>query len=127
MKEISYVHSETYAARELKHGTISLIVQGTLGIDILTQSSLYEETVSNMAECKSCGAYLMGLTTYGNYEVEDQVNFAVYVAKMDEHYVGSLAVLPLQLVEYYVSVAKGFDVDKPRNLAMSGQWRKKDE
>ena len=119
LKEISYIHSEAYAAGELKHGTISLIEQGTLVIGALTQSELYEKTISNMLECKSRGAYLMGLTTYGKYEIEDQVNFTVYVPKMDEHFVGSLAVIPLQLLGYYVSVAKGLDVDKPRNLAKS--------
>ena len=119
LKEISYIHSEAYAAGELKHGTISLIEQGTLVIGVLTQSELYEKTVSNMVECKSRGAYLMGLTTYGKYEIEDQVNFTVYVPKIDEHFVGSLAVIPLQLLGYYVSVAKGLDVDKPRNLAKS--------
>ena len=119
LKEISYIHSEAYAAGELKHGTISLIEQGTLVIGVLTQSELYEKTISNMLECKSRGAYLMGLTTYGKYETEDQVNFTVYVPKVDEHFIGSLAVIPLQLLGYYVSVAKGLDVDKPRNLAKS--------
>ena len=119
LKEISYIHSEAYAAGELKHGTISLIEQGTLVIGVLTQSELYEKTISNMLECKSRGAYLMGLTTYGKYETEDQVNFIVYVPKVDKHFVGSLAVIPLQLLGYYVSVAKGLDVDKPRNLAKS--------
>lgn len=119
LKEISYIHSEAYAAGELKHGTISLIENGTLVIGILTQSELYEKTISNMVECKSRGAYLMGLTTYGKYETEDHVDFTVYVPKTDEHFVGSLAVIPLQLIGYYVSVAKGLDVDKPRNLAKS--------
>ena len=119
LKEISYIHSKAYAAGELKHGTISLIEPGTLVIGVLTQSDLYEKTISNMLECKSRGAYLMGLTTYGKYEIEDQVNFAVYVPKIDEHFVGSLAVIPLQLMGYYVSVAKGLNVDKPRNLAKS--------
>mgnify|MGYP002711963265 FL=1 len=119
LKEISYIHSEAYAAGELKHGTISLIEQNTLVIGLLTQSGLYEKTISNMLECKSRGAYLMGLTTYGNYSIEDQVDFAVYVPKIDEHFSGSLAVIPLQLLGYYVSVAKGLDVDKPRNLAKS--------
>ena len=119
LKEISYIHSEAYAAGELKHGTISLIEDGTLVIGVLTQNKLYEKTISNMLECKSRGAYLMGLTTYGNYEIEDQVNFTVYVPKVDEHFIGSLAVIPLQLMGYYVSVAKGLDVDKPRNLAKS--------
>lgn len=119
LKEISYVHSEAYAAGELKHGTISLIENGILVIGILTQSDLYEKTISNMVECKSRGAYLVGLTTFGKYETEDQVDFTVYVPKVDEHFVGSLAIVPLQLLGYYVSVAKGLDVDKPRNLAKS--------
>lgn len=119
LKEISYIHSEAYAAGELKHGTISLIEPGTLLIGVMTQNQLYEKTISNMLECKSRGAYLMGLTTYEHYEVEDQVDFAVYVPKVDEHFAGSLAVIPLQLLGYYVSVAKGLDVDKPRNLAKS--------
>ena len=119
MKEISYIHSEAYAAGELKHGTISLIEDGTLVIGMLTQSSLYEKTLSNMVECKSRGAYLMGLTSYGNYEIEDTADFTVYIPKTDEHFTTSLAVIPLQLMGYYVSVSKGLDVDKPRNLAKS--------
>ncbi len=119
MKEISYVHSEAYAAGELKHGTISLIEDKTLVIGVLTQQDLYEKTVSNMVECKSRGAYLMGLTTYGNYNIEDTADFVVYVPKTDVHFATSLAVIPLQLLGYYVSVAKGLDVDKPRNLAKS--------
>ncbi len=119
MKEISYIHSEAYAAGELKHGTISLIEDGTLVIGVLTQQDLYEKTVSNMVECKSRGAYLMGLTTYGNYSIEDTADFVVYVPKTDVHFSVSLAVIPLQLMAYYVSLAKGLDVDKPRNLAKS--------
>ena len=119
LKEISYIHSEAYAAGELKHGTISLIEDNILVIGMLTQSELYEKTISNMVECKSRGAYLMGLTTYGKYEVEDTVEFTVYIPKIDEHFAASLAVVPLQLLGYYVSVAKGLDVDKPRNLAKS--------
>ena len=119
LKEISYIHSEAYAAGELKHGTISLIEDNILVIGVLTQSELYEKTISNMVECKSRGAYLMGLTTYGKYEVEDTVEFTVYIPKIDEHFAASLAVVPLQLLGYYVSVAKGLDVDKPRNLAKS--------
>ena len=119
MKEISYIHSEAYAAGELKHGTISLIENNTLVIGVLTQSRLYEKTVSNMMECKSRGAYLMGLTTNGNFSVEDSVNFTVYIPKTDEHFVASLAVVPLQLLGYYTSVSRGLDVDKPRNLAKS--------
>lgn len=119
MKEISYIHSEAYAAGELKHGTISLIENGTLVIGVLTQPDLFEKTVSNMVECKSRGAYLMGLTSYGNYNVEDTADFTVYIPKTDPHFAASLAVVPLQLLGYYVSVAKGLDVDKPRNLAKS--------
>ena len=119
MKEISYIHSEAYAAGELKHGTISLIEDGTLVIGCLTQPALYEKTVSNMVECKSRGDYLMGLTTYGNYNIEDTADFVTYIPKTDPHFATSLAVIPLQLMGYYVSVAKGLDVDKPRNLAKS--------
>ncbi len=119
MKEISYIHSEAYAAGEMKHGTISLIEEGTLVIGTLTQTDLYEKTLSNMMECKSRGAYLMGITSYGKYDVEDSVNFPVYVPKVDEHFIGSLAIIPLQLLGYYLSVSKGLDVDKPRNLAKS--------
>ena len=119
MKEISYIHSEAYAAGELKHGTISLIEPGTLVIGVLTQQDLYEKTVSNMVECKSRGAYLMALTTYGNYSIEDCAEFVIYSPKTDPLFAASLAVIPLQLMGYYVSVAKGLDVDKPRNLAKS--------
>ena len=119
MKEISYIHSEAYAAGELKHGTISLIEDGTLVIGCLTQPALYEKTVSNMVECKSRGAYLMGLTTYGNYNIEDTADFVTYIPKTDPHFATSLAVIPLQLMGYYVSVAKGLDLDKQRNLAKS--------
>ena len=119
MKEISYIHSEAYAAGELKHGTISLVEEGVLVVGVLTQSPLYEKTVSNMSEVKSRGAYLMGLTTFGNYALEDTADFTVYVPKTDERFAASLAVIPLQLMGYYVSVARGLDVDKPRNLAKS--------
>lgn len=119
MKEISYIHSEAYAAGELKHGTISLIEDGTLVIGVATQPELYEKTVSNMVECKSRGAYLMGLTSYGNYNMEDTADFVTYIPRTDPHFATSLAVIPLQLMGYYVSVAKGLDVDKPRNLAKS--------
>lgn len=119
LKEISYIHSEAYAAGELKHGTISLIEDGILVIGSLTQPELYEKTISNMVECKSRGASLMALTTVGNYSIEDIAEFTVYVPKTDEHFAASLAVVPLQLLGYYVSVARGLDVDKPRNLAKS--------
>ncbi len=119
MKEISYIHSEAYAAGELKHGTISLIDQGTLVVGVMTQEELFEKTRSNMVEVKARGAYLMGLTTYGNYNIEDTVEFSVYVPKTEELFSTSLAIIPLQLLGYYVSVSKGLDVDKPRNLAKS--------
>lgn len=119
MKEISYIHSEAYAAGELKHGTISLVEEGTLVIGVLTQQHVYEKTLSNMVEVKSRGAYLMGLTTYGNYNIEDTADFSVYVPKTSEYFATSLAIVPLQLMGYYVSLAKGLDVDKPRNLAKS--------
>ena len=98
---------------------ISLIEQNTLVVGVLTQGALFEKTLSNMLECKSRGAFLMGLTTNGNFSVEDSVNFAVYVPKTDEHFIASLAIVPLQLLAYYTSVNRGLDVDKPRNLAKS--------
>ena len=119
MKEISYIHSEAYAAGELKHGPISLVENGILVVGVLTQNALFEKTLSNMVEVKSRGAYLMGLTTYGNYNIEDTADFSVYVPKTEEYFTTSLAIVPLQLMGYYVSVAKGLDVDKPRNLAKS--------
>ena len=119
LKEISYIHSEAYAAGELKHGTISLIEDGTLVIGVLTQNELYEKTVSNMVECKSRGANLCAVTAYGIYEIEETADFVTYVPKVDERFMASLAVITLQLLGYYVSVAKGLDVDKTRNLAKS--------
>lgn len=119
MKEISYVHSEAYAAGELKHGTISLVENGTLVVGVCTQNRLFEKTRSNMVEVKSRGAYLMGLTSYGNYSIEDTADFTVYVPKTDEYFMTSLAIIPLQLLGYYLSVARGLNVDKPRNLAKS--------
>ena len=119
LKEISYIHSEAYAAGELKHGTISLIEDGTLVIGVLAQPELYEKTISNMVECKARGAYLCAVTSYGNYDIEDTSDFVIYVPKVDKRFMASLAVIPLQLLGYYVSVARGLDVDKPRNLAKS--------
>lgn len=119
MKEISYIHSEAYAAGELKHGTISLIEDGILVIGVATQNELYEKTLSNMVECKARGAYLMALTMAGRYAIEDTADFVIYIPDIDEHFAGSLAVVPLQLLGYYISVARGLDVDKPRNLAKS--------
>lgn len=119
MKEISYIHSEAYAAGELKHGTISLIEPGTLVIGVNVQPDLYAKTVSNMVECKTRGAYLMGLTCDGNYSMEDTANFTVYVPRTEPAFSSTLTVVPLQLLGYYISVARGLDVDKPRNLAKS--------
>ena len=119
MKEISYIHSEAYAAGELKHGTISLIEEGTLVIGVMTQQELFEKTRSNMVEVQSRGAYLMGLTFAGKQSIEKTVDFAVYVPETEGCFAASLAVVPLQLLGYYVSVARGLDVDKPRNLAKS--------
>lgn len=119
LKEISYIHSEAYAAGELKHGTISLIEDGTLVIGVCTQKELFEKTRSNMVEVKTRGGYLMGLTSYGNYSIEDTADFTVYIPQTDEHLATSLAIVPLQLLAYYLSVAKGLNVDKPRNLAKS--------
>ena len=107
MKEISYIHSEAYAAGELKHGTISLIEPGTLVIGVLTQQNLYEKTVSNMVECKSRGAYLMALTTYGNYSIEDSADFVIYIPKAEPLFAASLAVIPLQLAGILCICRKG--------------------
>ncbi len=119
LKEISYIHSEAYAAGELKHGTISLIEDNILVVALATQTALYGKTVSNIVEVKSRGAYVFGITASGNYTMEDVADFTVYVPKTDELFMTSLTVIPLQLFAYYVSVAKGLDVDKPRNLAKS--------
>ncbi len=119
MKEISYVHSEAYAAGELKHGTISLIEDGTLVIGVLTDKALIEKTLSNMTECRSRGAYLMAVTGYGNYGVEESVDYTLYVPNADAHFTGLPAIVPLQLLAYYTGVSRGLDVDKPRNLAKS--------
>lgn len=119
MKEISYVHSEAYAAGELKHGTISLVEKGILVICTLTQPALYEKMISNMREVKTRGGYLFGLTRRGNYNIEDTADFSVYLPVNEDLFMPSLAILPLQLLGYYISVAKGLDVDKPRNLAKS--------
>lgn len=119
MKEISYVHSEAYAAGEIKHGPISLIEDGTLVIGVCTDKNLFEKTRSNMVEVKSRGAYLMGITSYGNYSIEDTADFTVYIPQTHPYFSTSLAIIPLQLLGYYLSVAKGLNVDKPRNLAKS--------
>ena len=119
LKEISYIHSEAYAAGELKHGPISLIEDGTIVISVVTQTALTEKTLSNMVEVKSRGAKVMAVTTAGNYFLEDTAEFVCYVPQIEPLFAGSLSVIPLQLLSYYVSVGKGYDVDKPRNLAKS--------
>ncbi len=119
MKEISYVHSEAYAAGELKHGTISLVEKGTLVIGVSTQNELYEKTLSNMIEVKSRGGYLVGITSYGHYSIEDTVDFTIYIPRTDSHFTTLLTVPSLQLLGYYMSVNKGLNPDKPRNLAKS--------
>ena len=119
MKEVSYVHSEAYAAGELKHGPISLIEKGILVVGIATHPQLYDKMISNMAEVKARGAYIMGVTNYGNYEMEDTADFTVYVPKTNPYFTTSLSIIPLQLLGYYTTLAKGLDVDKPRNLAKS--------
>ena len=119
LKEISYIHSEAYAAGELKHGTISLIEDGIWTINIATQGSLFEKLISNMVEVKSRGANILGITSYGNYCMEDTADCTIYVPKTLECFYPSLVVIPLQLLAYYVSLSKGLDVDKPRNLSKS--------
>ena len=119
LKEISYIHSEAYAAGELKHGTISLIEDDVLVVSVVTQPDLYEKMISNIVEVKTRGAYIFTLTNKGNYVMEDTSDFTVYIPKTHPCFAPSLAVVPLQLLGYYVSVAKGLDVDKPRNLAKS--------
>lgn len=119
LKEISYIHSEAYAAGELKHGTISLVENGTLIIGVLTQQSLLEKTISNMEECKARGAYLMGVTSSEDSSALEKVDFIVNIPKVNDYFAGITAVIPLQLLGYYISASKGLDVDKPRNLAKS--------
>ena len=119
MKEISYIHSEAYAAGELKHGTISLVEAGTLIVGALTQKDVLEKTVSNMAECRARGAYLVSLAGESSRKESAFADFSLFVPETDPHFMGSLAIIPLQLLAYYTSVSKGLDVDKPRNLAKS--------
>lgn len=119
LKEISYIHSEAYAAGELKHGTISLIEDGRLVVAVLTQPDLYKKTISNIQEVKTRGAFVMAVTTVENTEVEKVADYCVYIPKTNPYFTNSLAVIPLQLFGYYVSIGKGLDVDKPRNLAKS--------
>lgn len=119
LKEISYVHSEAYAAGELKHGTISLIEDGTLVVAVASQPALYQKTISNMVEVKARGAFVMALTCEGNKEIEKAADYVIYIPETNSYFANSLAIIPLQLFGYYVAVGKGCDVDKPRNLAKS--------
>ncbi len=119
LKEISYIHSEAYAAGELKHGTISLIEEGTLVAAVVTQENLYKKTVSNMVELTSRGAFVIAVTNAGNREIEKAADYVVYIPQTNKYFTNSLAIIPLQLFSYYVAVGKGCDVDKPRNLAKS--------
>ncbi|MBQ8247887.1 MAG: glutamine--fructose-6-phosphate transaminase (isomerizing) [Lachnospiraceae bacterium] len=119
LKEISYIHSEAYAAGELKHGTISLIEEGTLVACVATQEHLYQKTISNMVEVKARGAFVLAVTNEGNYEMEKEADYVIYIPKTNRYFANTLAIIPLQLFGYYVAVGKGCDVDKPRNLAKS--------
>lgn len=119
LKEISYIHSEAYAAGELKHGTISLIEDGRLVVAVLTQPDLYKKTISNILEVKTRGAFVMAVTTVGNTQVEKVADYCIYIPETNPYFTNSLAVIPLQLFGYYVALGKGLDVDKPRNLAKS--------
>ena len=119
LKEVSYIHSEAYAAGELKHGTISLIEEGTLVCAVLTQEELYKKTISNMVEVRTRGAFVMAITNVDNTEVEKAADYVVYIPKTNKYFTNSLAIIPLQLFGYYVAVGRGCDVDKPRNLAKS--------
>lgn len=119
LKEISYIHSEAYAAGELKHGTISLIEEGTLVTAVVTQEDLYKKVLSNIVEVRTRGAFVMAVTNEDNTEIEKTADYVVYIPKTNRFFTNSLAIIPLQLFSYYVSVGKGLDVDKPRNLAKS--------
>lgn len=119
LKEISYIHSEAYAAGELKHGTISLIEEGTLVAAVLTQENLYKKMISNMVEVRTRGAFVLAVTNEGNHEVERAADYVIYIPETNKYFTNSLAIIPLQLFGYYISVGRGCDVDKPRNLAKS--------
>ncbi|MSC84010.1 glutamine--fructose-6-phosphate transaminase (isomerizing) [Eubacterium sp. BIOML-A1] len=119
LKEISYIHSEAYAAGELKHGTISLIEEGTLVAAVLTQENLYKKMISNMVEGRTRGAFVLAVTNEGNDEVERAADYVIYIPETNRYFTNSLAIIPLQLFGYYISVGRGCDVDKPRNLAKS--------
>ena len=118
LKEVSYIHSEAYAAGELKHGTISLIEDNTLVIGIITQEEIYEKTISNLVEVKSRGAYIITVSSE-NLDVSKVSDFSITIPETNKYFYPSLTVIPLQLLGYYITVSKGLDVDKPRNLAKS--------
>lgn len=119
LKEISYIHSEAYAAGELKHGTISLIEDGTLVVALATQPELFPKTVSNIVEVKSRGAFVMAVAERGRKEIEKVADYVVYIPYTNSYFANSLAIIPLQLFAYYIAVGRGYDVDHPRNLAKS--------
>lgn len=119
LKEISYVHSEAYAAGELKHGTISLIEKGTLVIALVTQEQLYGKIVSNIVEVRTRGAFVLAVTNEDNKDIEKNADYVFYIPKTNRMFTGLMTTIPLQLFAYYVAVAKGCDVDQPRNLAKS--------
>ena len=119
LKEISYIHSEAYAAGELKHGTISLIEDNTLVVALATQEQLYPKTISNIVEVKTRGAFVLAVTNFGHKEIEKNADYVIYIPKTDNFFTNSLAIAPLQLFAYYISLGRGLDVDKPRNLAKS--------
>ncbi|MCI8497154.1 MAG: glutamine--fructose-6-phosphate transaminase (isomerizing) [Clostridiales bacterium] len=119
LKEISYIHSEAYAAGELKHGTISLIEDGTLVVAVATQDRLFDKTMSNVKEVKARGACVLGLTKEQNDRIEATCDFVFYVPQTEDLFLPSMAVVPLQLFGYYMASMKGCDIDKPRNLAKS--------
>lgn len=119
LKEVSYIHSEAFAAGELKHGTIALIEEGTPVISVATQENLFEKMVSNMQEVKARGAFVASIAQEHNTSVEKVSDEVIYIPNCDDMLVPIVAVVPMQLLAYYVSTMKGLDVDKPRNLAKS--------
>ena len=119
LKEISYIHAEAYAAGELKHGTLALIVEGVPVIALATQKSVYEKTLSNIKEVKARDAVVIGIASEGDEELEKYVDHVIRIPETDELLIPILAVVPLQLLAYYAAITRGCDVDKPRNLAKS--------
>ena len=119
LKEVSYVHSEAYAAGELKHGTIALIEKGTLVVALATQETLYEKTLSNIKEVKARGARVMALVMEGHPDIAEEADHVIEIPRNLSLMAPIAAIIPLQLLGYYIAVEKGCDVDKPRNLAKS--------